>query len=144
MYTEMPETESVTLQNEPLESASDLEPTSQDLTFEASQWWSQNQHKIAAFFKNPFSDLSSFWQQYKSIFFMLGWILLALMGIRLTLALFSALLDVTATVPLLSPLLELVGIGYTSWFVYRYLLKASDRQELSQKFDQVKEEVVGG
>lgn len=146
MYTETPEAETVALQNEPLtlNSASGLESSSsEDVTLEASQWWSQNKHKISAFFRDPFSYFSSFWQQYKSIFVMLGWILLAVMGVRLTLGLFSALLDVAASVPLLSPFFELVGMGYTGWFVYRYLLKASNRQELSQKFDQVKTEIVG-
>jgi len=37
----------------------------------------------------------------------------------------------------------LIGMGYTGWFVYRYLLKASNRQELLTEVDSFKEQVVG-
>lgn len=40
-------------------------------------------------------------------------------------------------------MLELVGIGYTGWFVWRYLWKASTRQELFSEFDKLKSQVLG-
>ena len=36
-----------------------------------------------------------------------------------------------------------VGMGYTAWFIYRYLWKASNRQELSRDFNSLKEQVLG-
>ncbi len=35
-------------------------------------------------------------------------------------------------VPLIPKVFELVGLGYTAWFVYRYLLFKESRQELSK------------
>jgi hypothetical protein len=37
----------------------------------------------------------------------------------------------------------LIGIGYSAWFVNRYLLKASNRQELAQEIQGLKQQVVG-
>ncbi|KAF8089867.1 hypothetical protein N665_0495s0015 [Sinapis alba] len=34
------------------------------------------------------------------------------------------------SVPLLPKVMELVGLGYTGWFVYRYLLFKSSRKEV--------------
>jgi len=52
-------------------------------------------------------------------------------------------LDSINDIPLLAPVFELVGIGYTAWFVYRYLLKVETRKELAQEFNSLKGEVVG-
>jgi hypothetical protein len=54
-----------------------------------------------------------------------------------------AVLDAINDIPLLAPIFELVGIGYTAWFVYRYLLRASTRGELVAEFDALKNQVVG-
>ena len=53
------------------------------------------------------------------------------------------MIDALNDVPLLAPTFELIGMGYTAWFVYRYLLKASTRQELVQEFKSYKEQVTG-
>ncbi|MBE9117054.1 CAAD domain-containing protein [Lusitaniella coriacea LEGE 07157] len=58
---------------------------------------------------------------------------------KVTLALLGAINDI----PLLAPTMELVGLGYTGWFVWRYLLKASDRRELRAEIDKVKTQVLG-
>lgn len=55
----------------------------------------------------------------------------------------GAVVDAINDIPLLAPFFELVGIGYSAWFVYRYLRLASTRQELSQKVQDLKQEVVG-
>lgn len=34
-----------------------------------------------------------------------------------------------------APTLELIGVGYSAWFISRYLLTLSTRQELAQKLD---------
>jgi hypothetical protein len=54
-----------------------------------------------------------------------------------------AVLDAINDIPLLSPVFELVGIGYTAWFVYRYLLKVETRKELGEEFKSLKGQVVG-
>lgn len=69
----------------------------------------------------------------------LGLIFGGIVTLKLTLAILDAINDI----PLLAPSFELVGIGYTSWFVYRYLLQASTRQELSEEIDKFKAQIVG-
>ena len=66
-------------------------------------------------------------------------IFLGIIAVKVTLAIISAINDI----PLLAPTFELVGLGYTGWFVYRYLLTKSTRQELVQEFESLKTQVVG-
>lgn len=66
-------------------------------------------------------------------------IFLGVIAVKVTLAIVSAINDI----PLLAPTFELVGLGYTGWFVYRYLLTKSTRQELVQEFESLKTQVVG-
>ncbi|XP_025819868.1 protein CURVATURE THYLAKOID 1A, chloroplastic-like isoform X2 [Panicum hallii] len=40
-------------------------------------------------------------------------------------------------------LLELVGLGYSGWFVYRYLLFQENRKELANNFDALKKRITG-
>jgi threonine/homoserine/homoserine lactone efflux protein len=54
-----------------------------------------------------------------------------------------ALLDALNDIPLLLPILELIGLAYTTWFVYRYLISAVSRQELSEEIKSLKDYVLG-
>uniref|UniRef100_A0A0D9X832 Cyanobacterial aminoacyl-tRNA synthetase CAAD domain-containing protein n=1 Tax=Leersia perrieri TaxID=77586 RepID=A0A0D9X832_9ORYZ len=47
------------------------------------------------------------------------------------------------SVPLLPNILELVGLGYSGWFVYRYLLFKENREELANGFDALKKRITG-
>ncbi|KAL3517243.1 hypothetical protein ACH5RR_024145 [Cinchona calisaya] len=47
------------------------------------------------------------------------------------------------SVPLLPKMLELVGLGYTGWFVYRYLLYKSSRKELASDIEALKKQIAG-
>lgn len=77
--------------------------------------------------------------EYKSAINTVGLILGVLVGAKLTLAVLSAVNEI----PLLAPTFEIVGIGYTVWFVWRYLLQASTRNELTSEIDGLKSEVFG-
>lgn len=66
-------------------------------------------------------------------------ILTAIITVKVTLAVLDALNDV----PLLAPTFELIGIGYTAWFTWRYLLRASNREELLQEINSLKNQVLG-
>ena len=46
-------------------------------------------------------------------------------------------------IPILSIIFELIGVIYLVWFVYRYLLKRSNRQELLDKIENIKREIFG-
>ncbi|MFM7406100.1 MAG: CAAD domain-containing protein [Cuspidothrix sp.] len=54
-----------------------------------------------------------------------------------------ALLDAVNSLPLLQPILELIGLFYSIWVTFRYLLKHETRQELSQKFSAFKQQSLG-
>ncbi|EXB52719.1 hypothetical protein L484_022496 [Morus notabilis] len=43
----------------------------------------------------------------------------------------------------LPKILELVGLGYTGWFVYRYLLFKSSRKELATDIEALKKKIAG-
>lgn len=47
------------------------------------------------------------------------------------------------SVPLLPKILELVGLGYTGWFVYRYLLFKESRKELATDIETLKKKIAG-
>ncbi|KAF1890071.1 hypothetical protein Lal_00025403 [Lupinus albus] len=55
----------------------------------------------------------------------------------------SIVLGAINSVPLLPKILELVGLGYTGWFVYRYLLYKSSRKELATDIEALKKKIAG-
>ena len=83
--------------------------------------------------------VSNFFSDYQKPLVTVGLILGGGISIKVLLGVLGALNDV----PLVAPVFELIGMGYTGWFVYRYLLKASNRQELLTEVDAFKEQVVG-
>ncbi|CAK8575277.1 unnamed protein product [Lathyrus sativus] len=40
-------------------------------------------------------------------------------------------------------IMELVGLGYTGWFLYRYLLFKSSRKELATDIEALKKKIAG-
>ncbi|BAQ66855.1 CAAD domain-containing protein [Geminocystis sp. NIES-3709] len=85
-------------------------------------------------------ELGNFFSDYKQPLTTFGLIITASITVYVTLS----VLDAIDNIPLLSSILELVGLGYTAWFVTRYLLKASTRQELFGEFDSLKKQILGG
>jgi hypothetical protein len=55
----------------------------------------------------------------------------------------STLVDFLNKLPLLPSLFELVGFGYSVWFIYRYLLLADTRKELISGINAWKQKVFG-
>lgn len=84
--------------------------------------------QIFTFLANIFDYLGSFFNTYKQSMISLALILGAIVALRVVLAVIDALDDV----PLVAPTFKLIGIGYSIWFVNRYLLQTSSRQELFQ------------
>jgi hypothetical protein len=84
--------------------------------------------------------VTGFFSSYRQPLTTLGIVVGGAVTLKVALAVVSALNDI----PLLAPAFEGIGIGYTGWFIYRYLLKAENRAELSKDFKVLKDEVVGG
>ncbi len=91
------------------------------------------------FLTQIFDILKNIIDSNQKLFVNLLLIFLGVIAVKVTLAIISAINDI----PLLAPTFELVGLGYTGWFVYRYLLTKSTRQELVQEFESLKTQVVG-
>jgi CAAD domains of cyanobacterial aminoacyl-tRNA synthetase len=105
----------------------------------SNEQWREIGEKAYSFLSALPEYLGKFFSEYRKPLVTLGLILGSIVSVKLTLALLGAVNDI----PLLEPTFELIGVGYTIWFVYRYLLRASNRQELSQEFDKLKSQVVG-
>jgi hypothetical protein len=106
---------------------------------QSSDQWKQIGERVSYFLSELPDLLSDFFSQYQRPLIVLGLFFGGVVTVKLTLAILDAINDI----PLLAPTFELVGIGYSAWFVYRYLLKAENRQELSQELDTLKQQVVG-
>jgi hypothetical protein len=99
--------------------------------------WRQFGDTTSAYITNFQNSIGEFFQQYQSLLATLGWILSALISVKVLLAVLDAINDI----PLLGLFLELVGIGYTIWFVSRYLLTATSRQALTGELNNFKKQV---
>lgn len=83
--------------------------------------------------------VTDFFKEYKRPLVTVGLIVAAFVSVKLLLAVLNAVNEV----PLLAPTFELVGLGYSAWFVYRFLLKDANRQELTENFTSLKDQVLG-
>lgn len=108
-------------------------------TESSGEVWRSFQVKVGVFFENTVTQTIAFFNSNRRLLTTLGWIALAFLGVRL---LFGAL-DALDDIPLVSPTLKLIGFVYVVSFVWRYLIRKSDRQELSRQLNHVKSEVFG-
>ncbi|MEH2420151.1 MAG: CAAD domain-containing protein [Nostoc sp.] len=106
---------------------------------EPESQWQQISRQVSHFLEQLPQYLSGFFKDYKQPLITVALILGAIVTAKVVLALLNAINNI----PLLSPLFELVGIGYASWFIFRYLLKASNRQELADEIQLLKNQFVG-
>ncbi|MHC5599133.1 MAG: CAAD domain-containing protein [Nostoc sp.] len=106
---------------------------------EPESQWQQISRQVTQFLEQLPEYLSGFFKDYKQPLITVALILTAIVTAKVVLAVLHAINHL----PLLSPLFELVGIGYASWFIFRYLLKASTRQELADEIQSLKNQFVG-
>jgi hypothetical protein len=95
--------------------------------------------KISKFLAEIPQDLNKFYSAYKTPLIGLAVFLASFVALRVVLAMLAAVNDI----PLVSPVFELIGIGYTGWFVFRYLLKAPTRKELAAEIESFKKQITG-
>lgn len=97
------------------------------------------QARISHFYDQLPQYFSRFFNEYKQPIIILGWIVATIVAFKVLVEVFSAINDI----PLVSPILELIGLGYAIWFVSRYLVTASGRQEVASQISQLKQQIVG-
>ncbi|KAG7028564.1 Protein CURVATURE THYLAKOID 1A, chloroplastic [Cucurbita argyrosperma subsp. argyrosperma] len=100
---------------------------------------SSSEESSAADASELFTDLKEKWDalENKSTVLLYGG------GAIVAVWLSSILVGAVNSVPLLPKILELVGLGYTGWFVYRYLLFKSSRKELADDIEALKKKIAG-
>ena len=133
MSTELQkDTESGTPEQTPLtqEYASSGE-TSMD---QAQQIWA----KISGLLGDLPDFVSDFFNEYRRPILTIGIILGGLIAAKLALAVLEAINEI----PLLATF-EIIGLGYTIWFGWRYIRLASKRQELLEDINALKDQVLG-
>ncbi|MBW4603024.1 MAG: CAAD domain-containing protein [Calothrix sp. FI2-JRJ7] len=96
-------------------------------------------NKASNFFATLPEYISAFYQQYKLPIIAIGALVLGIVVLRVFFAVLGAFNDI----PLVAPLFELIGIGYTAWFTNRYLLKVETRKELAGEIRSLKAEILG-
>lgn len=106
---------------------------------ESQEQWLKYGEFISSFLGAMPEYLGIFFNKYKQPLVSVGLIIGAFVAVRVVLAVLGALNDI----PLVAPTFELIGIGYSVWFVYRYLLNASSRQELNSEITTLKSQVMG-
>jgi hypothetical protein len=106
---------------------------------ESQEQWLKYAEQVSGFLGTLPEYLGSFFNRYKQPLIVVGTVVGAIVAVKVVLAILDALNDI----PLVAPTFELIGIGYSAWFIYRYLLKASTRQELTSEITTLKTQVVG-
>ncbi|MEC4983189.1 MAG: CAAD domain-containing protein [Oscillatoria sp. PMC 1068.18] len=101
--------------------------------------WQEWAKPVSDFLSDLPENISQFFSDYKKPLITVGIVFGGFVAVKVTLSVLDAVNDI----PLLAPLFELVGIGYTGWFVFRYLLKSSTRRELTAEFDSLKKQYLG-
>ncbi len=131
--TKSPEATMPTINNQ-TGSITKVQPSAQ-----SQEQWLKYGEQVSGFLATLPDYLGSFFNRYKQPLISVGLIVTAIVAVKVVLAVLDALNDI----PLVAPTFELIGIGYSAWFVYRYLLKASNRQELTNEIATLKSQVVG-
>ncbi|AFZ10321.1 glutamyl-tRNA synthetase [Oscillatoria nigro-viridis PCC 7112] len=121
------------------EADSSSDTTKVIITDEPPSQAQQIKEQIIAILSEFPAYIGSFYEQYKSPLTVVGVILASIISLKVLLGVIDELNDI----PLLAPTFELIGIGYTVWFVYRYLLRSSNRQQLAQEIQALKEQILG-
>lgn len=85
------------------------------------------------------NNVNRFYQEYKLPILSFVALVVSIVTLRVGLAVLGAI----NAIPLVKPIFELIGVGYTGWFAYRYLLTSSSRKELAENLDSTKKEVLG-
>ncbi len=106
---------------------------------QSQEEWLKYGEQISSFLSALPEYLATFYSKYKQPLVFAAVFVGAVIAVKVVLAILDALNDI----PLVAPSFELIGIGYSTWFVYRYLLKASTRKELTNEIQGLRSQVVG-
>jgi hypothetical protein len=102
-------------------------------------WQSLQTGNSAEYLDRAQAYVVDFFNTNRQLIIALGVVFLGIISLKLLFAGLNAIDDI----PLVSPLLKIIGLFYTARFVWRYLIREQDRQELRQAIDRTKTEIFG-
>jgi hypothetical protein len=102
-------------------------------------WQSLQTGKSAEYFDRAKAYVIDFFNTNRQLLVALGVVFLGIISLKLLFAGLNAIDDI----PLVAPLLNVIGLFCTVRFVWRYLIREQDRQELLEAIDRVKMEIFG-
>ena len=108
-------------------------------TDSAQELWVTIQTKNKAFLENTSTYISNFFKDNQKLLTTLGLIYLGIIAIDLLFAGLNAI----DRLPLVTPILKLVGLYYAGQFIWRYLIREHDRRELMESVNRTKAEILG-
>ena len=139
MSTEFQSDTAFTEPEKPVVEVESSESATNALGDEANRQVQQVWEKVSGLLGDLPDYVSEFFKRYRRPIVTVGLIIAAIIAVKLVLALLDAINDF----PLLAPTFELIGLIYSGWFLYRYLLKASNRQELLGDIAAIRDQVLG-
>jgi CAAD domains of cyanobacterial aminoacyl-tRNA synthetase len=115
-------------------------PTSPELATESTQEiWFKIQNKNKDLFEKVSSITTTFVKENQQLLTTLGLVFLGIISLRLLFASLNAI----ESIPLMTPLLKIVGAFYVGRFIWRYLIRERDRHDLMEVVKRTKAEVLG-
>lgn len=129
------------LANQPIDQLTgQLTPSrAEQATAEAAETWQSFQTSASSFLTNAISSAKALFSRNRRFFTTLGWLLLALLGVRIL----FAVLETIDELPLVTPILKLIGLVTVVQFTRRYLIREQDRQDLRQLLNRTRAEFLG-
>ncbi|MEB3229883.1 MAG: CAAD domain-containing protein [Leptolyngbyaceae bacterium] len=141
MASEINKDPNISGSNDASESSSGAITTlSSTTTEEPTDKWTYNPQKLNTFIQEFPSFLEEFWGKYRLPILALGVVLGFIIFAKILLAILEAINDL----PFLEPFFEIIGISYFSWFLIRYLLPSTGREELGGTLKALTDRVKGG
>ena len=123
--------------------STDINPPEEQVTTQSTTDTAAQAKEILAKVASVLGDSPTYvvetFNEYKRPLTVIGLVFGVLVAIKLTFAVLASINDI----PVLAPTMELIGLIYTGWFIYRYLLKASNRSELLSNLGSVKDQITG-
>ncbi len=116
-------------------SNSELQSSSTQVLEKGKGIWNQG----VQFLSELPTNLGQLFRSYQKALIVVGWLFFAIIALKIAVSASSAINDL----PIVSSTFELVGLGYTIWFVYRYLLASKNRQQLVVATQSFQEQIFG-
>lgn len=125
--------------NSPEETVTEETVAADNTTTESNDQAKEVLTKFASVLGDAPAYVAETFNEYQRPLTVIGLVLGALIGVKVLFAILAAINDI----PVLAPTMELIGLIYTGWFIYRFLLKADNRSELLGNLGNVMDQITG-